>query len=74
MLATAAGALLACALALLALDGVAVRLSVGVFGLVVDAPVLVTGLAAGLFLGLLGALPPAWRCLRLAIPTALKAV
>lgn len=74
VLATAAGALIACAAGLLILDGVAVRFSMGVFGLRVDAPVLLIGLAAGLGLGLLGAIPPAWRCLRLPIPVALKAV
>ena len=73
-LATAAGALLAAAAAALLLDGVSVRFSMGVFGLVVDAPVVAAGLLAGLGLGLVGALPPAYRCLRLNIPVALKAV
>jgi len=45
-----------------------------VFGLIVDAAVLGGGLAAGVLLGLIGALPPAWRCLRLPIAEALKAV
>ncbi len=74
VLATAVGALAACALGVLLLDGVAVRFSMGVFGLIVDAPVLAVGLGAGLALGIVGALPPAWRCLRLPIPVALKAV
>jgi len=73
ILATASGSLIACLAAVLLLDGLAVRFSMGVFGLVIDPFVLGLGLAAGLALGLLGALPPAWRCLRLAIPTALKA-
>lgn len=72
-LATAAGALLACAVGTFALDGVAVRFSAGAFGLRVDWQVIALALAAGLLLGLLGALPPAWRCLRLTIPVALKA-
>lgn len=72
VLATAAGALLAALLAILLLDGVAVRFSMGVFGLVVDGPVMALGLGAGLLLGLLGTLPPAWRCLRLEITTALR--
>jgi putative ABC transport system permease protein len=74
MLATTLGALLACAVGVFALDGVAVRFSRGAFGLTVDTSVLAVGLSAGIVLGLVGALPPAWRCLRLTIPVALKAV
>jgi putative ABC transport system permease protein len=73
-LATATGALLASTAAVLLLDGVSVRFSMGVFGLVVDPPVVAAGLIAGLALGIVGALPPAYRCLRLNIPVALKAV
>jgi putative ABC transport system permease protein len=73
LLATAAGALVAAAVALAILDGLAVRFSMGAFGLVVDGPVLAAGLAAGLFLGIVGALPPAWRALRMPITEALKA-
>lgn len=73
-LATAAGGLLACAVAAFFLDGVAVRFSMGAFGLVVDAPIVGLGLLAGLALGVAGALPPAVRCLRPPIPVALKAV
>jgi ABC-type lipoprotein release transport system permease subunit len=72
VLATAAGALLAAAAALALLDGLAVRFSMGAFGLVVDGPVLVAGLGAGMVLGVLGALPPAWRALRMPITEALK--
>lgn len=74
LLATMAGSLIACAIAVVLLDGVAVRFSMGVFGLVVDAGVLALGLGAGVALGLIGALPPAAQCLRLPIPVALKAV
>jgi ABC-type antimicrobial peptide transport system permease subunit len=73
VLATTAGSLAAAAAALALLDGLAVRFSLGAFGLVVDGPVLVAGLAAGLILGVIGALPPAWRALRMPIPDALKA-
>ena len=72
VLATAAGALLAAAAGLLLLDGLTVRFSMGVFGLVIDSSVLLLALAAGLFLGVIGALPPAYRCLRLPIAEALK--
>ncbi len=69
-----AGALLACAAALVFLDGLAVQFSIGAFGLRIDAPVLLTGMGAGLALGLIGALPPAFRCLRLPIPESLKSI
>ena len=73
VLAAAAGTLVACLIAVLFLDGVTVSFSSGVFGLRVDETVLTLGVAAGLALGLLGALPPAIRCLRLPITAALKA-
>jgi len=73
VLATAAGTLIAAAIAVLLLDGLTVSFSMGVFGLAIDSTVLLTGLAAGLILGVVGALPPAWRCLRLPISEALKA-
>jgi putative ABC transport system permease protein len=73
VLATAAGALIAAAIGKLLLDGIAVRFSMGAFALSFDSTVLVFGLAAGFLLGAIGALPPAWRCLRLPIAEALKA-
>jgi putative ABC transport system permease protein len=73
VLATAAGSLAAVAVGLLVLNGWQVRFSMGVFGLVVDSSVVGLSLAAGLLLGVVGALPPALRCLRLPITTALKA-
>ena len=73
VLATVAGALLAAAAGLALLDGLAVRFSMGAFGLIVDGPVLLTGLGAGVMLGVIGALPPAWRALKMPITDALKA-
>lgn len=73
MLAAAAGAIVAAGLSLALLDGVAVRFAMGAFGLRMDAATLALGLLAGLTLGFVGALPPAWRCLRLPIAQALKA-
>ena len=73
-IATAAGAVIACAAGIMAIDGVGVKFSTGAFAMRVDSSVLLAGLGAGVALGLVGALPPAWRCLRLAIPTALKAI
>ena len=34
---------------------------------------LAVALVAGIALGVLGALPPAWRCLKMEIPSALRA-
>jgi putative ABC transport system permease protein len=73
LLASIAGALIGAAIGVFVLDGVAVRFSMGVFGLTVDSLVLSAGLGAGVLLGLVGGLPPAWRCLKLPIAEALKA-
>ncbi len=73
-LATAAGGLLACAVGVFLLDGLAVRFSMGAFGLMIDETVIGLGLLTGLALGVVGALPPAIRCLKPTIPVALKAV
>jgi putative ABC transport system permease protein len=72
ILASAVGALVACFIAIFVLDGTAIRFSMGVFGLRIDATVLAGGLMAGLLLGIAGALLPAWRCLSRPIPEALK--
>jgi putative ABC transport system permease protein len=72
LLSSIAGALIGAAIGVFVLDGVAVRFSMGVFGLVVDSLVLALGVGAGVLLGLIGSLPPAWRCLKLPIAEALK--
>lgn len=74
LFAAACGTILGLAIGMLTLDGVAVRFSMGAFALTLDSPVVLTGIAAGLFVGIVGAIPPAVRCLRLPIPEALKAV
>jgi putative ABC transport system permease protein len=71
-LATAAGGITAAIVALLVLDGIAVRFSMGAFALSMDPPVLLGGLLAGLFVALVGVIPPLWRCLRLPIVEALR--
>jgi len=70
--AAACGALIGAGLGLWLLDGLAVRFSMGAFALTIDAPVVLAGVAGGLLVGLVGALPPAIRCLRLPITEALK--
>lgn len=72
-LACSMGSLIATAIGAFLLDGVSVRFSLGAFGLMIDASVIGAGLLIGLGLGVIGALPPAYRCLKLPISTALKA-
>jgi len=70
--AAACGALIGVVAGLAFIDGLAVRFSVGAFAIVIDPPVVLAGLLAGLVVGCIGAIPPAVRCLRLPITEALK--
>lgn len=70
--ASACGTLIGIVLGLALLDGLAVRFSMGAFALTMDPPVVLIGIAGGLGVGLIGAIPPAIRCLRLPITEALK--
>ena len=72
LFAAACGTIIGLGIGLLFLDGVAVRFSMGAFALTLDAPVVLTGIVGGLLVGLIGAVPPAIRCLRLPINEALK--
>lgn len=72
LVATSAGAAAGCLLGRLLIHGHAVRFSMGVFALRVDLNALSIGIASGLLVGLVGALPPAITCLRQPIATALK--
>ncbi len=72
LFASACGALIGAALGLLLLNGLAIRFSMGAFAITIDAPVLLIGILGGLLVGLIGAIPPAIRCLRLPITEALK--
>ncbi|MCA9284351.1 MAG: hypothetical protein KDA22_04000 [Phycisphaerales bacterium] len=72
--AAAAGALVAAAIGSFVLDGTIIRFSTGTFGLRIDGPVMAIGLACGFLVGLVGAVPPALRALRLPIPEALKSI
>jgi putative ABC transport system permease protein len=74
VIATSVGGLIACGIGIWILDGVSVRFSMGAFGLVVDSVVIAIGLCAGAMLGVVGALPPAMRAMRMTIPESLKAV
>jgi len=66
--------LIASAIALLIVNGSAVRFTMGAFELRVDSVSLLFGYGTGLALGILGSLPPAIRVLRLPVIDGLKAV
>ena len=71
-LACLTGALLASVFAVALLDGMTVPFSIGAFTMEIGPDVAIAGIITGLSLGLLGALPPAIRCLKPALPTALR--
>ena len=74
MLLAAGGSLLAAAFALLVINGTAVRFTMGAFLLRIDSVALLIGCGTGLLLGVIGAIPPALRAMRLPIAEGLKAV
>jgi ABC-type lipoprotein release transport system permease subunit len=69
-----AASLLASLLALLAINDAAVRFTMSAFALRVDGTAVMIGCSVGLLLGLLGAIPPAFRALRMSIVDGLKAI
>jgi len=72
LLACMAGTLLASLLALVLLEGMNVPFSIGTFTLSITPGIALGALITGVLLGVLGALPPAIRCLRPALPVALR--
>ena len=56
------------------INGAAVRFTMGAFVLRVDNFALIVGSLAGLLLGVVGAIPPAIRAMRMPIAEGLKAV
>jgi ABC-type lipoprotein release transport system permease subunit len=72
LFASACGTILGLLIGLLTLDGLAVSFSMGAFALQLDSLVLLIGIGSGLMVGLIGAIPPAIRCLRLPITEALR--
>ena len=68
------GALIASALAFALINDTAVRFTMGAFSLKVDSVAVVIGCGTGLALGLIGALPPAVKAMRLPIAEGVKAV
>ncbi len=74
VLMAAAASLLAAMIALVFVNGVAVRFTMGAFSLRIDSMAVLIGCGVGLLLGLFGAIPPAIRALRMPIVDGLKAV
>jgi len=72
LLATLTGTLLASAIALFVLDGQTIPFSIGAFTVTITPVIAVIGLVTGTLLGVIGALPPAIRCLRPPLPSALR--
>jgi putative ABC transport system permease protein len=71
-LASLAGTLTACVVAKCFFDGLELPFSIGVFTLEIGPAAALGALLSGLFLGLVGALPPAYRCLKPALAAALR--
>jgi putative ABC transport system permease protein len=72
VLACLTGTLLASVVALLFLDGRTIPFSIGAFTLSITPAVAASGLITGVLIGLIGAVPPAIRCLRPPLPIALR--
>jgi len=72
LIACLTGTLLASVTAIFLLDGRTIPFSIGAFTVSVSPQVALAGLATGILLGILGAIPPAIRCLRPPLPTALR--
>jgi len=70
----ATGSLIAALLALVLVNGTAVRFTMGAFALRVDSVSVLVGCGTGLLLGLIGAVPPALKAMRLAVVEGLKSV
>jgi ABC-type lipoprotein release transport system permease subunit len=70
----ATASLAATVLALLLINGLAVRFTMGAFTLRIDSVAVLVGCGTGLFLGVMGAIPPAIRAMRLPVVEGLKAV
>ena len=74
LLLAAAASLLAALIALVFVNGAAVRFTMGAFSLRIDSMAVLIGCGVGLTLGFFGAIPPAIRAFRLPIVDGLKAV
>lgn len=69
-----AGALVACVVGLVFVDGAAVRFTMGAFTLAVDSVGIAVACGVSALLGVIGALPPAVKAMRLPVVEAIKSV
>lgn len=69
-----AGALVACVVGLVFVDGAAVRFTMGAFTLAVDSVGIAVACGVAALLGVVGALPPAVKAMRLPVVEAIKSV
>jgi putative ABC transport system permease protein len=74
ILLAAAASVLAALIALIFINGSAVRFTMGAFSLRIDSIAVLIGCGVGVALGFFGALPPAIRALRMPVVDGLKAV
>jgi len=74
VLLSAAASLLATLLAITFINGAAVRFTMGAFAIRIDSVAVLIGCGVGLSLGFLGAIPPAFRALRMPVVDGLKSV
>ncbi len=74
VLLSSAGSLCSGVIALTVLNGMAVRFTMGAFVLRIDSIAILIGCGVGLLLGVVGALPPALKALRVDVAASLKAV
>jgi ABC-type antimicrobial peptide transport system permease subunit len=70
---SATAALIAGVIALFLVDGFAVRFTMGAFALRIDGVAVLVGCGTGLALGLVGAMPPAFKALRAPVAESIKA-
>jgi putative ABC transport system permease protein len=74
VLLAALASLIAALFAVLVVQGVAVRFTMGAFTLNVDGTTLLIGFGAGLLIGIVGSIPPAIRAMGLPVVEGLKAI
>ena len=74
VLLAAAASLLACLMAIVFVNGAAVRFTMGAFTLRIDNVAILIGCSAALLLGLLGTIPPAMRAFGMSIVDGLRTV
>ena len=73
MVMTISASLIACLIAITLVNGVAVKFTMGAFCLEVDSLTILIGCVVGISLGILGAIPPALKALRIQIVDGLRA-